>query len=227
MANLLRYAKRMLPLACLVFAVFLLPCEAGADDIRYDGSFVLAPNGDLAVTLKFTLPMLQYQNLRDNVSNLYLLLRQLSSDRADTEVVDKKADWDDANRTITFSMTMLGAARNLGKHWEFDVPEGADFSNLDEAKRTLYFNENQAGPMGAIRGTSRLVLPDDVQEFGWEEPRRVARYAMPAPSTGTPTLALWIAAVVMIVLGAGAMAASFVVKPAGVPGGPPSESRQA
>jgi len=50
---------------------------------------------------------------------------------------------------------------------------------------------------------------------------------MPAPSTGTPTLALWIAAVVMIVLGAGAMAASFVVKPAGVPGGPPSESRQA
>jgi hypothetical protein len=45
--------------------------------------------------------MIIYQKLRESVSNLYLVLRQFSLSRADTEVVDKKADWDDSRQIIT------------------------------------------------------------------------------------------------------------------------------
>jgi hypothetical protein len=78
------------------------------------GVYVLSPNGDVSATIKLTPPMIIYQKLRESVSNLYLVLRQFPLSRADTEVVDKKADWDDSNRTMTFSMKLLGGRTQLG-----------------------------------------------------------------------------------------------------------------
>jgi len=209
-----RSVGHFLAAACLVGLAVLLPGTACGADIQYDGTFTLQPNGDALVLVKLTLPMQQYQALRDNVSNLYVLLRDLASSRADTEVVDKKADWDDANRVVTFSMKVLGAVRNLGDHWELDVEKGPIFSNLDEAKRTLFFNETQETPMGTIRGTSKLVLPEKAKKFSWDEAKRVATYAMPrAKKAQARSSALWIVGLVLIVLGGALTAVSFVVEP--------------
>ena len=209
-----RYAAGMVALGCFVLLMAAVPGEVGGAEITYDGTFAIAHNGDMAVTVKLTLPMLQYQKLRDNISNLYLMLRNLASERANTEVVDKKADWDDANRTITFSMTVLGAARNLGNRWEVDVAKGAMFSNLDEAKKTLFFSEAGKGTLGPIRGTSKLILPDVAEDFKWDSSRRVASYCMPPVKGGAGGSGLWIAAIVVLILGAVVTGASFVVKPA-------------
>jgi hypothetical protein len=198
----------------LLSAVLLLPAAVRADDIKFDGVYVLSPNGDVSSTIKLTPPMIIYQKLRENVSNLYVVLRQLASSRGNTEVVDKKADWDDSNRTMTFSLKILGAARNLGNRWELDIPKRTEFINLDDSKRTFYFNESiDAGSVATIRGTSKLIMPSQAISYKWEDSRRIITYTM--PSVETPSgrnLVLLIAAGVLIVLGGALTTASFFVK---------------
>ena len=213
MAKSPRAATGALMAACLLALLLAAPTAASGEEVTYDGTFALAANGDTAVTIKLTLPMLQYQKLRDNISNLYLLLRNMASDRADTEVVEKKADWDDANRVITFSLKALGAGRNLGKLWEVDIVKGAQFSNVDEAKRTFYFIETGSGPMGPIRGTTKLVLPEGAAQFKWDEARRVVSYVMPAPKAAEGRSKLWTPAIILLALGVVLTGLSFAVKP--------------
>ena len=201
--------------AAVLGGLLLLAVPARAvEDTHYEGTFELKANGDMAVVIKLTPPMMRYQMMRDNISNLYLMLRNLASERAATEVAEKKAEWDDANRTITFSMTVLGAGRNMGKHWEVDIVKNAVFSNLDEAKRTLYFSEQGSGMMGNVRGNTKVVLPDEATECKFDADRHVASYVLPIPEGASGGGGLWTAAIVLWVFGAVLAVASFVVKPA-------------
>jgi hypothetical protein len=190
-----------------------------AQDIGYDGTFTLSPVGDLEMALKLTLPMDRYQSLRNSVSNLYLFTRDLASNRAVAEITRRKADWDDSARTLTFTIRMLGAARNMGNHWEFDVGPGPVFSNLDEGKKTVYFNESGAGEMGNVRGNSRLLLPAQATQAKYDASRKMVTYVMPKPSSGSAKAALLVPAAVLLLLGLGAFGASFIVgrKPAHLP----------
>jgi hypothetical protein len=211
-------AKQMVAVLGLLFAVLAMPRIAPAEDIRMEGTYVLSSNGDVAMTLKLSPPMVIYQQLRDSVSNLYLVLRQFSSARADTEVVDKKADWDDSNRSMSFSMKLLGAARNLGNRWELDIPKGTEFINIDEGKRIFYFNESVQGGGATVRGTSKLIMPPESQQLKYEGSRRVVTYTLPPVKTPTDrNLMLLIAAGVLGVLGAALTAASFFVKSKAAP----------
>jgi hypothetical protein len=208
--------------AVLVAAAFVLTLAgtaARAQDIGYDGNFTLSPVGDLDMVLKLTLPMDRYQSLRSSVSNLYLFLRDLASNRAGVEIAQRKADWDDSSRTLTFSIRMLGAARNMGSRWEFDIGPGAVFSNLDESKKAIYFNESGAGEMGNVRGNSRLFLPAQATQAKYDASRKMVTYVMPKPSSGSAKAALLVPAAVLLLLGLGAFGASFIVgrKPAHLP----------
>jgi hypothetical protein len=190
-----------------------------AQEIGYDGTFTLSPVGDLDMALKLTLPMDRYQSLRNSVSNLYLFMRDLASDRAVAEIIQRKADWDDSARTLTFTIRMLGAARNMGNHWEFDVGPGPVFSNLDEGKKTVYFNESGTGEMGNVRGNSRLLLPAQATQAKYDASRKMVTYVMPKPSSGSAKGALLVPAAVLLLLGLGVFGASFIVgrKPAHLP----------
>lgn len=210
-----RWAAVMAALIALVGAMAGPALAQQGTNILYDGTFAIKPNGDMAVTLSMTLPMAQYDILKRNVSNLYLEFRGLASQRADTEVVDKKADWDDANRKIIFSMTVLGAAKNMGNRWEMPVAPGAMFMTFNEKERTFYFSEAGAGPMGTSRGTTRGVLPEGATNPKWDEARRVVSYVMPAPRTviSGPVMPLLIPGIGVAVIGIALLAASFVVGP--------------
>ncbi|HPD16199.1 MAG TPA: hypothetical protein PLE19_14695 [Planctomycetota bacterium] len=210
-----------IPLVALLFlaaGAAMVPTAVTGGEILYDGGFTLKPNGDMAVVIKLTLPMMQYQRLRDSVSNLYLMLRDLASSRADTEVVEKKADWDDANRTITFSMTVQGAAKNLGNRWEIPVAKGAIFTTFNEKERTFYFSEAGSGPMGPVRGTTKGVLPEGATEAKWDEARRVVSYVMPAPrAAGASQGGLLIPGAVVAAVGLVLFLGSFLAGPKRAP----------
>jgi hypothetical protein len=200
-------------LAAVGFLALLLavPAKAPADEIRFEGSYTAAANGDVAVAFKFTPPMAVYQQLRNSISNLYLLLRGLAPARAEIEVVDKKADWDDSNRTLTFSYKTLGLARNMGKRWEIDVLPGVDYSNCNEATKTVYFNEDATGPLGRVRGISRLTLPDQARDIRWDEARRVVNYTLPIPAPSRRgSQGLFIMGLILLVVGALLTAMSFL-----------------
>jgi len=200
----------LLALCCLSL-LFTVPVKVLADEINFDGTYTAAPNGDVTVVYKFTPTMAVYQQLRNSISNLYLLLRTLASARAEIEVVDKKADWDDSTRTVTFSFKTLGMARNMGNRWEIEVLPGVEFSNSNEATKTAYFNEDSTGTLGRIHGISKLIVPAQAHDLRWDAGRRVVSYVMPVPekSSGGSSI-LFISGLVLLVLGALLAAASFL-----------------
>jgi hypothetical protein len=206
------YRKGLLTTALLLAALCVWTGPARADDIKYEGLFEMQPNGDCNTVIKMTPPMLIYQKLRESMSNLYLIMRSFASSRATTETVDKKADWDDSSRTLTFSMKLLGIGRNMGNHWELDTPKDMEFSNLDEAKRTLFFNQTISGEDWTIRGVTRVILPQGASAMKWDAGRRVASYAMPIPKApGADTLPLALGGG-LVGLGAILLLLSFVLK---------------
>ncbi|MHC1728308.1 MAG: hypothetical protein AB9866_20280 [Syntrophobacteraceae bacterium] len=203
--------RKLLIWLCMAAALLALPldCSAG-EDIRGEGLYTLFPNGDVSISVKLTPSMLLYQQLRESFSNLYLVLRTMASERSDAEVAEKKADWDDPNHTMVFSMKVLGAAKNLGDHWEIECPKGTDFINVDEGKRTFYFNETAPiGTIATIRGTSRLVLPPEAQNFKWEASRRSVSYTIPYAAQSGRIMALLIAGIALIMAGAVLTGISF------------------
>jgi hypothetical protein len=208
------YLLQVLMAFCFLSLALAVPTKVLADEIRYGGIYTAAPNGDVTGVYKFTPSMAGYQQLRNSISNLYLLLRILAPARAEVEVVDKKADWDDSKHTLTFSFKTLGLARNMGDHWEIEALPGVEFSNWNEATKIAYFNEDSAGPLGRIHGLSRLYLPAEAHDFRWDESRRVVSYVMPVPekSSGRSTAGI-ITGLVFLILGAVLTAASFRRQP--------------
>jgi hypothetical protein len=208
------YLLQVLMALCFLSLVFAAPTQVLADEIRYEGIYTAAPNGDVTGVYKFTPSMAVYQQMRNSISNLYLLLRILAPARAEAEVVDKKADWDDSKHTLTFSFKTLGLAHNMGNHWEIEALSGVEFSNWNEATKIAYFNEDSAGPLGRIHGLSRLHLPADAHDFRWDESRRVVSYVMPVPekTSGRSTTGI-ITGLVFLILGAVLTAASFRRQP--------------
>jgi hypothetical protein len=213
--------QALLWIAAVAFG--LICVTARAQEIRCDGPFALSPIGDLDMTLKFTLPMQKYQNLRESVSNLYLLLRDLASNRANVEVTNKQVDWNDINRSLTFTIHMLGAARNMGNHWSFDVGEGAIFSNLDEDKRLVVFNESGEDAIGSMRGTSQLQLPPGATQCKYDASKKAVTWVLPSPSVKSRKGVLLVPAALLLVIGFGALGVSFIVgrKPTGTSAAPP------
>jgi len=196
----------------VLFVLIISRAPAKAQEILYDGGYVLQPNGDMDIALKLTLPKEQYDRLRSSVSNLYLFLRDLSSSRADVEVSQTKADWDDQHRTVTFTIHMLGAAKNMGNYWSYEVDKSATFSNLDETKKIVYFNENDVTEAGPVKGTSRLELPKTASNYKYDSAKHQVTYILPKPGGGRGRSILLIVGGLLTVLGLAAVAGSFIIK---------------
>jgi len=209
-----KYAAFFVVGLCFLAALLVCPTPGPADDIRAEGVYTLFPNGDLVVSFKMTPSMKLYELVRERVSNPYLVLRWLSSSRATAEAVEPKVEFEDSAHAINFSAKFLGSARNLGNHWELDAAKGTDFINLDEAKKTFFFNEtSSAGAMGTIRGTSRLIMPDEAQQFKWDASHRVVSYVLPPLGAASGrNIGLLLAGAVLLVLGAGLTVGSFFAK---------------
>ena len=192
----------------IVLAVVAVPTARAAN--QYDATFYIQPNGDVKVDMTFTLPMTEYTQLRSNLPMLHLLLRDLASERSDIEVRDRDAKYNDAERSVDFTMRALGGAKNMGDNWEFEVDEDRVFSNLNESEKTMYFTPNIEGEMGSFQGQERLVLPTEATQIEWDKGKRLITYVMPVPAgpsaPGKPVL--WCLAAVFIVAGAALLAMS-------------------
>jgi hypothetical protein len=181
---------------------------------RYDGTWELRANGDVKVTRKFTLPMTMYTRWKN--MNVHMReFRSLAGSRSTIEVADKKYEWDDVNRTLTLTMTILGLPRNMGDHWEATMVPGLNFSNLDENKKTAFFHSSGQGDAGKFEGSDIVIFPKDATQIAWNASTNALTYRTPSLETpaGSWTLIWWILAGVCAAAGIGFWGASFVVKP--------------
>ncbi len=192
----------------VVLAVVAAPAAWGAN--RYDATYNIQPNGDVAVDMTFTLPMEQYTQMRNSLPMLYLLLRDLSSERSDIEVTDRDAKYNDAQRSVTFTMRALGGAKNMGDHWEIEVDKDRVFSNLNDAEKTMYFTPNIEGEMGSFQGQEKFVFPQAASQVKWDNGKRLISYVMPVPAGPSSPLRfiLWGLAALFIAGGAAMLVVS-------------------
>ena len=119
---------------------------------QYEGRWEVQANGDVKATRKYTLPMQMYRMWKAADAPM-LEARSFSSGRSSLEVTGKKADWDDLNRTLIFTMTEMGAFQNKGDHWEGKMPLGHEFSNLDETRKIAFFHFTAAAEHRASAGS--------------------------------------------------------------------------
>jgi len=225
MRNLTR--NTLIVASALVFALLIPAASAfaqAAPAVRYKGTWEVQPNGDVKVVRTFELPMQLYRTWKE--ADIHMLeFREFASERSSVEVADRKAEWDDMNRTLTLTMTVMGQVRNMATHWEARMLPGEEFSNIDEGKRTAYFHFAADGPLGRIQGQDLVVLPSGCTNIAWKPAQRAICYVLPeARAAQTPgaagakesgsTLALvwWILFAVCGALAALAWACSLLVR---------------
>ncbi len=190
---------------------------------KYEGTWEIQPNGDVKVTRKFQLPMQLYRMWKE--ADVHMLeARSFAAERSNVEVPEKKAEWDDLNRTLTLTMTVQGLASNMATHWEAKMLAGEEFSNLDEAKKTAFFHFAAEGPMGRVQGQDIVVLPSDSSKLSWVPATRTITYVMPAPSgAGGGSAGLWWVLFALTAAGAaGLWATSMLIKPEAAADSPPT-----
>jgi len=211
----------------IVIALFVLALAAGPRPLagqivpaaRYEGKWQIQPNGDVHISRQFKLPLNLYRMWKD--ADVHMLeFRNFEACRSNVEVTDKKAQWDDINRTLTLNMTVLGLAGNMASHWEAKVVPGLEFSNLDQNTKTAYFHFAVDGPMGRVQGQDVVCLPPRSTDPAWNESTRTIRYGMPksqgeqvGPAEGSSRWLWWTLFTVFVAAGAAMWGASLWGKP--------------
>jgi hypothetical protein len=201
----------------LLVSLAALPAlaQGGGVAAEYEGLWEIQPNGDVKSTRTYKLPMQLYQSWKK--ADVHMLeMRSFSSERASVEVTDKKASWDDMNRVLTISVTVLGMAKNVGTGWEAKVSPPSDFSNLDEGKRTAYFHYTVEGSLGTVKGQDKVILPAGCTKPAWNNATRTLSYSLEPGSSerggSSRSTIWWVLAAVCAVLGAGLWTGSFTFR---------------
>jgi hypothetical protein len=182
---------------------------------HYEGKWEIQPNGDVKVTRTFTLPMQMYRAWKD--ADIHMLeARDFDNARSGLEVVDKSAQWDDLNRTLTMRMTVLGLCQNKGGHWEAKMMHTLEFSNLDDNRKIAYFHFSAAGNSGRIEGQDQVILPSTSSAPQWNSSDRVVTFTEPPAAMTSAGLSggLWLVLfLTSLAAGAGLWIASFFATP--------------
>jgi hypothetical protein len=98
----------------------------------------------------------------------------------------------------------------MGNRWVFEVGPGVIFSNIDEGRKAVYFNESGTGPAGPVRGTDRLQLPARATQAKYDASQKAVTYVLPMPSSGLSKSALLFPGLALILIGLGVFGASIV-----------------
>jgi len=215
-----RSKRHLVVAACVGVLILLIAAAPLAGQIRpaarYEGRWEIHPNGEVKVTRLFKLPMQLYRMWKQ--ADVHMLeFRNLEAGRSNVEVADKKAEWDDVNRTLTLKMTVLGLARNMATHWEARMVPGLEFSNLDDVKKIAYFHFAVDGSLGRVQGQDIVHLPPTCSQPAWDAPSRTIRYVLPTPATaeeseGSSGTLWWVLFGLSALVAAGAWAASFAIR---------------
>lgn len=210
MNALLKYA---LPIV-IVLAVAATPALPNGivpkHKVTYKGAWNVQPNGDVQVTRTFELPTSIYSTWKQN--DLHMVeMRNFSPALATVEAADLDARWDDADKTLTMTMTVRGLVTNHGDHWEARMTPGQEFSNIDQGEKRAYFHFAGQGPLGVINGQDIVQFPGEATDIEKAGDQLVLSYKLPEPGDGGAS-AWWVLAALCLVGGAGLLAVGSRMK---------------
>ncbi len=149
------------------------------------------PNGDIVFTNELTFPLRIYNNLRSSVGSTAMLLRAFGVSGEIAELKDARADYDDGAHAVKLSATILGACKNQGKEWFWEVPDANEYTVADAHDQVVTLQVARQLDVGLLlAGTMRIEVPAGATPTF--DPKRNGLFVqMPPPPSETPgTVAL-------------------------------------
>nr|WP_321468049.1 hypothetical protein [uncultured Desulfobulbus sp.] len=150
----------------------------------------ISPIGDLVGQARITFDPKIYRVLRGVVSDPMYFLRELSSNRADTELApDAKASYDDASNSVVLSMHVLGFASNQGHgRWQW-APEDLEYAgtSTDQTERKVMTFSLKSSPADdfQFKGEAMCTFPAGATDVFYDQRNKLVRYNLaPKENTG-------------------------------------------
>ncbi len=149
----------------------------------------ITPMGDLVGRGTFTFDPQVYATIKSVVQDPIYFLRELSSNRADTELApDATASYDDASSSVVLDVHMLGVVHNRGNgRWEWNA-EDQEFQETttndnDETVATFLYK----GPPNEevkFEGQAAYTFPPGATNIAFDKARKLLSYSLPYKDTG-------------------------------------------
>jgi len=183
---------RVRVLALCVGLIVVLPVLAQIGEtpkIRLKQVSQVQPTGDVHFTIDLTFSTRLYTQLRAEVANTSLLLRELGITGHVAEIKDLKAEYDDARHAIRVSGVIRGGMKNRGKEWFGEIVEADKYETIHtDASSIMLMGLNQMDNGTIIVGTWRIDFPAGTKNIRFEPQRGGLLCEMPSPrvdKTGT------------------------------------------
>jgi len=179
------YKFRVRLLAVLVGLIAVLPAPAQIAEtpkIRFKQVSRVQPTGDVHTSVDLIFSTKIYTQLRSEVSNTSLLLRELGITGQVAEMKDLKAEYDDARHSIKVSGIILGGMKNRGREWFGEIMEAEKYETVHvDASSIILMGLNQTDTGTIIVGTWRVEFPAGTRNIRFEPGRGGLLCEMPAP----------------------------------------------
>lgn len=148
------------------------------------------PSGSADATLTITFsPKDAYHDLRKQYPNLYVLFRDLNSERADFEVEPNTLhiEADDVARAINITARVIGFAACVRDRWTFELLTGEEVVMQDGSKVFTAIVMTPL-PMATVVAVSSYSLPPDASDVRAEPGKLSYRLPHTRATTGKPTV---------------------------------------
>jgi hypothetical protein len=169
------YKLRVRLLALLVGLIMVLPALAQIAEtpkIRLKQVSQVQSTGDVRSTIDLTFSTRLYTQLRSEVNNTSLLLRELGITGHVAEMKDLRAEYDDARHAIKVSGIILGGMKNRGKEWFGEIMEADKYETVHvDGNSIILMGLNQMDNGTIIVGTWRVEFPAGTRNIRFDPGR--------------------------------------------------------
>ena len=149
----------------------------------------VTPTGDLVGRAVFTFDPQTYATIKGVVKDPVYFLRELSSNRADTELgADATAAYDDASNAVALEVHLLNVVRNRGGgrwEWQAEDQEFIGQATDDSGAPVLTFSYKSA-PSDEVKfeGKAVYTLPAGATNVVFDQRKELVTYALAYKDTG-------------------------------------------
>ncbi|MFC1806066.1 hypothetical protein ACFL09_03705, partial [Planctomycetota bacterium] len=150
--------------------------------IRFKQLVKIRANGDADIHNELAFSTQMYTNLKKQITNTKLLLRELGMAGEAAELVDPKVQYNDGDHAIVVDAMSRGETKNRGKEWFVDYQGAENIEVVDvdpDAITLLAVNQLDTGVL--IIGTSRIEFPAGSKNFRFDARRGGLFWEMPSP----------------------------------------------
>jgi hypothetical protein len=194
-ATSLRGRRWIAALSVLILFALVSPAQEGEDygvNINSTQNVDAAGNSQVRLVMNFNPPR-GYDRVKRNYPNLYVLFRDLGSERSSYEINKEtlKIASDDGQRTITFAASVWGLSVSRNNRWQIELSPNEHVSTQDGNRVFTVIQSNTSNGL-KMNIINTYILPQSAGSVTIDKENHLLTYALPlskgVPSAGEPAV---------------------------------------